>query len=160
MWCSRFRENTSLNNKMVQNSKHKVSITQLTHTKSTTCLLVKKHTKLKYCFDKCILHITLVPRPSKMMRCKMCDQTTTLHDHFDEMTASIWIATIKKTKKNKQTKNNDRNQSQHTQPEFSWRSYPHKRSSILKTEIAMFFISDTIQNRSRNSQANEGNQKK
>lgn len=77
----------------------------------------------------------------------MCDQHNTLHDHFDEI-----IASMMNSNKPKQKQTKDRQQSQHTQPEFSWRSYPHKRSSILKTEIAMFFISDTIQNRSRNSQ--------
>lgn len=78
------------------------------------------------------------------------NNNNTLHDHFDEITACNMNSNPIKTKQN-QKKQWSKEVTTHTTG-VQLRSYPHKRSSILKTEIAMFFISDTIQNRSRNSQ--------
>lgn len=88
---------------------------------------------------------------------------STLHDHFVEITASMWTSQNCKAEKNKTQKcmSQTKESTTHTQ------NQPGSVAIVL-TQTAghsqnwnshEFFISDTIQNRSCNSH-DEGNQKK
>lgn len=159
-------EKMSLNGKLVQNSKNILKYQsrknkQHTQSKSTTCLLVRWTLTQNWEHVSTNVFCTSQSNHKTFENDAMQNviNSNTLHDHFDEITASIWIANQSNQNKNKTKKQWSKEVTTHTTG-VQLRSYSHKRSSILKTEIAMFFISDTIQNRSRNSQTNEGNQKK